>query len=111
MISWRIWVRDVRHRVLPRERVRELIVPALRSRSFQVDGGPDVIFKGQGTLPGEWGFSISDPRDYDVDTIKMMLSETLARTGFQLRKSPDLLNKPAGESTLRRLPVVRSSRA
>lgn len=111
MISWRIWVRDVRHRVLPRERVRELIAPALRSRNFQVDAGPNVIFKGQGELPGEWSFSISDPRDYDIDTVRMMLSETLARTGFQLRTPPDLLNKPAGESPLRRPRVVRSSRA
>jgi hypothetical protein len=111
MTSWRIWVRDIRQRALPRERVCELVLPALRNRGLRIDRGPDTIFSGKGVLPGEWSVAITDAGDQNADTIQLMLSEALARTGFQIRKPPEVLNAPAGESKMPRMRGVRSSRA
>lgn len=111
MIYWRIWVRDLRTIPLERDLVREVIEVALEQRNLKVDRGPSVVFSKSGELLGEWAFSLSDPMNHDALLLQEVLDEVLRRRSFTLRQPAERLNKPAGESTLRRLPVVRSSRA
>lgn len=91
--------------------MRELAAPALRSRGFTVDRGPDPIVTGKGELPGEWSFALTDRRGYDAQTVRVMVIEATGGMMFSLRKPPDELNKPGGESTMPRMRVVRSFRA